>query len=65
MLAVAYCDSTAYTKYVIEKKDQSTLWQLIFCLLRDGVTVQTYKKRVEILSDLYPGEPILNGTTNR
>lgn len=32
-------------------------------MLRDGVTVQTYKKRDEILSNLYPGEPILNGIT--
>ena len=63
MLAVAYCDSTAYTKYVMEKKEESTLWQLIFCLLRDGVTVQTYRKRVEILSSLFSGEPILNGIT--
>jgi hypothetical protein len=27
MLAVAYCDSIAYTKYVTEKKEKSTLWQ--------------------------------------
>lgn len=64
MLAVAYCDSIPYTKYVIEKKEESTLWQLIFCLLRNGVTVQTYIKRAEILSNLYPGEPILNGITH-
>jgi len=61
MLAVAYCDSSTYTKYVMEKKEENTLWELIFCLLRDGVTVQTYKKRVAILSNLCSGELILNG----
>lgn len=61
ILAEAYCDSTLYAKYVKQKTDESTLWQLIFCLLRDGVTVQTYKKRVEILSNLYSGESMVNG----
>lgn len=63
MLAVTYCDSTAYTKFVTERKVESTLWQLIFYLLRDSVTVQTYRKRVEILSNLFSGDLILNDIT--
>lgn len=57
MLAVAYCDSDVYASYVRNRKDKSTLWHLVFALLRDGVTVQTYRKRAKILIQYYPGAP--------
>lgn len=63
ILAVAYCDSNEYATFVMKKKNESTLWHLIFALLRDGVTLQTYKKRAKILKQLYPGEPMINGIT--
>lgn len=61
LLAVAYCDSDEYGIYVDEKKNVNTLWHLISALLRDGVTVQTYRKRVKILKQFYPVEPMVNG----
>lgn len=63
LLAVAYCDSTEYSKYVLDKKESNTLWHLVFALLRDGVTVQTYRKRAKILINLFPGESMTNGIT--
>lgn len=60
LLAVAYCDSDEYGTYVKEKKNESTLWHLIFALLRDGLTVQTYRNRAIILKNIYPGEPTVN-----
>lgn len=63
ILVVAYCDSNDYASFVIKRKNESTLWHLVFALLRDGVTIQTYKKRANILKQLYPGEPTTNGTT--
>jgi len=63
ILAVAYCDSNEYATFVLKKKNESTLWHLIFALHRDSVTIQTYKKRAKILKQLYPGEPMINGIT--
>lgn len=64
ILAVAYCDRNEYATFVMKKKNESTLWHLIFALLRDGVTtLQTYKKRAKILKQLYPEESMINVIT--
>lgn len=64
ILAVAYCDSDKYETFVNEKKNKNTLWHLVFALLRDGLTVQTYRKRAKILKQYYPGEPMVNGVVS-
>jgi len=61
ILAVAYCDSDEYKSYVDEKKSMNELWHLVSVLLRDGITVQTYRKRAKILKQFYPVEPMFNG----
>lgn len=61
ILAVAYCDSDEYGSYVDEKKNSNELWNLVSALLRDGLTLQTYRKRANILKQFYPVEPMFNG----
>lgn len=61
ILAVAYCDSVEYKSYVDEKKNVNELWHLVSTVLRDGLTVQTYRKRAKILKQFYPVEPMFNG----
>jgi len=63
ILAVAYCDSDEYGRYVDEKKNVNELWHLVSALLRDGLTVQTYRKRAKILKQFYPVEPMVNGVS--
>lgn len=49
ILAGGYCDSTDYGTFVSDNKTINLLWNLIFTLLKDEVTVQTYRKRAIIL----------------
>lgn len=58
ILAVAYCDSIVFSNFVDNNIEYHTLWALIANLLRDGVTVQTYKKRGMILSEICDGQPV-------
>lgn len=48
LLAVAYCDNELYELFIKNEIHNNVLWQLVFVLLRDGVTVQTYKKKATI-----------------
>jgi len=61
VLAVAYCDSDEYKSYVDEKKNVNELRHLVSTLLRDGLNVQTYRKRAKILKQFYSVEPMFNG----
>ena len=63
ILAVSYCDSNEYALFVSMRKNESTLWHLVFALLKDGDTIQTYKNRAYILKQFYPGEPMINKIT--
>jgi len=31
--AVAYCNSNEYASYVTRRKDESTLWHLVYCFI--------------------------------
>ena len=61
-LCVSMCDSPLYNQFINSKKEDLLLFNLVFNALRDGVNVQTYKKRAIILESITDKENILKSS---
>lgn len=53
VLCTTYVDDDQYASFVQKNIEKSIIFKLIYCALRDGVNVQTYKRRAMLLKDIH------------
>lgn len=61
-LCVSMCDSPLYYQFINSKKEDLLLFNLVCNALRDGINVQTYKKRAIILESITDKDNILKSS---
>jgi hypothetical protein len=57
-ICVSFCDSKSYGQYVKEQQENLLFFKMIYNALRDGINVQTYRKRGIILKSIVNDEKI-------
>lgn len=61
-LCVSMCDSPLHSQFINSNKDNFLLFKLVCNALRDGINVQTYKKRAIIIKSITDEEHILKSS---
>lgn len=56
ILFCSYADSKVYSNFIDNNSEQSTYYKLIQNGVRDGITVQCYRKRAQILLEIFEQE---------
>lgn len=51
ILCTSYCDSTAYAEYINANRN-NLIFMMVSNAIKDGINVQTYRKRITILKDI-------------